>query len=467
MWEIFSGISRDQVLGKLASASIPGIKNVLQERLEVYGKVAKTGESRYVEAFSQITNKWHAVNVFSTARGFFALTISDITPAKESERLLKQSQEIAHLGSWELDLTKNKLIWSDEVYRIFGLEPQEFGASYDAFLDHVHPDDRAAVDAAYSGSIRNGSDSYEIEHRVIRKNASEIRWVHEKCFHIRDSGGNIIRSVGMVLDITERKLYEDVLRATNERLTHTAEDLARSNRDLEQFAYVASHDLQEPLRMVSSFSGLLRENYLGKLDEKADRYLSIAIEGAQRMEALVSDLLTYSRVAGQTKELPTLSVQEALGLALTNLQSAIHETGAKITQDSMPIIPADHVHLTQVFQNLVGNAIKFRRPEVVPKIHIGAVKVPGPQDVPFWRFSVSDNGIGIDHRYSQKVFLLFQRLHKAGKYPGTGVGLALCKKIVERHGGRIWFESELGKGSTFFFTIPSTPEVPRQDQILN
>jgi light-regulated signal transduction histidine kinase (bacteriophytochrome) len=246
---------------------------------------------------------------------------------------------------------------------------------------------------------------------------------------------------GVVLDVAARKAAEDQIRRA---LT----DLERSNKELEQFAYVASHDLQEPLRMVSSYTQLLAQRYEGQLDDKAKKYIDYAVDGAVRMQRLINDLLTYSRVGTRAKPLEPTDSHSVLGEALRNLQSAIEESRAMVTNDDLPTVRADASQLAQVFQNLIANAIKFRG-EFPPRIHVSA---RGRERE--WVFSVNDNGIGIDPQFKDRIFVIFQRLHTKQEYPGTGIGLALCKRIVERHGGRIWFESEPGKGSTFFLTIP-------------
>ncbi|MDD5773501.1 MAG: PAS domain S-box protein [bacterium] len=353
----------------------------------------------------------------------------------ESEKRLNRAQEISHLGGWELNLINNRLSWSDEVYRIFGFEPQEFTATYEAFLDAIHPDDRAAVDSAYSGSVREGSDKYEIEHRIVKRSTGEIRFVHEKCEHIRDASGKIIRSVGMVHDITERKKAED--------------NLKRANENLEQFAYVASHDLQEPLRTMSSFSQLLAHRYKARLDPDADDFIDFITDAANRMQKLIIDLLAYSRIGRVETQKTDVDCNSVLGKVVTILSSVIEGTGAVITHDTLPVSVCNESNFLQLFQNLISNAIKFRGKEA-PHIHISAKKNGNE-----WLFSVSDNGIGIDEKYKEKIFLIFQRLHGRDKYPGTGIGLSICKKIIETHGGRIWVESQVGKGSTFYFTIPA------------
>jgi light-regulated signal transduction histidine kinase (bacteriophytochrome) len=243
-------------------------------------------------------------------------------------------------------------------------------------------------------------------------------------------------------DITERKNAEEQIR-------RALLDLQRSNQDLEQFAYVASHDLQEPLRMVASYTELLAQRYEGQLDDKAQSYIRYAVDGASRMQRLINDLLTYSRVNTRGQAFQPTDSHAVLGEALQNLTAAIEESRAIITNDDLPTVHADGTQLLQLLQNLVGNAIKFRGGDF-PHVHLSARK-----DGREWIFAVRDNGIGIDEKHADRLFVIFQRLHGRQEYPGTGIGLAVCKRIVERHGGRIWFESEPGKGSTFYFTLPA------------
>ena len=234
-----------------------------------------------------------------------------------------------------------------------------------------------------------------------------------------------------------------------EALAAQASELERSNEELQQFAYVASHDLQEPLLMVASYTQLLKKRYQGKLDAKADQFIEYAADGASRMGALINDLLAYSRVDSQGKEFVETDSQTVVDRAVANLESVIQESGAVVTHGPLPAVKADPIQLGQLFQNLIGNAIKYRN-ERVPEVHVGAERANGQ-----WQFSVRDNGIGIDPQYAERIFVIFQRLHTNEEYPGTRIGLGISKKIVDRHGGRIWVESRLGEGSTFYFTIPA------------
>jgi len=239
-----------------------------------------------------------------------------------------------------------------------------------------------------------------------------------------------------------------VRKAAELRLLQAVEELNRSNEELGQFAYIASHDLQEPLRMVASYTQLLSRRYKGQLDTDADEFIAFAVDGASRMQRLIEDLLAYSRVGTKGQDLLDSSSEEALQQALLNLRGAIEESGAAVTHDPLPMVLADETQLIQLFQNLVGNAIKYQSPGV-PQVHISAARDSGKK----WVFSVRDNGLGIDPQYFDKIFGVFQRLHQRNEFAGTGIGLAICKKIVERHGGTISVESQPGKGSTFRFAL--------------
>lgn len=250
------------------------------------------------------------------------------------------------------------------------------------------------------------------------------------------------------LNVGGRRFYTAVLRDITDRV-QTEQELARSNAELEQFAYVASHDLQEPLRMVASFTQLLARRYGDKLDDEAAEFIEFAVDGVRRMQALINDLLAFSRVGTRGSPFEPVETSTVLDRVLTSLGPAIEESGAKVTSDPLPLVMGDPVQLDQVFQNLIANALKFRKPDLLPEVHVAARR--GNAE---WIFSVSDNGIGIAPEYAERVFILFQRLHSRTEYPGTGIGLAICKKIVERHGGLIWFDSTPGKGTTFSFSIP-------------
>ncbi len=269
-----------------------------------------------------------------------------------------------------------------------------------------------------------------------------VTWVSTTKMPLRDEDGRIIGTFGISRDITERNLVK-------QKLEQTVLELKRSNDDLQQFASVASHDLQEPLRMITSYLQLLDKRYKGKLDADADEFISFAVDGAKRMQGLISDLLAYSRVGTRGKPFESCDCESIITKAIRDLDRIIEENNAVVTHDPLPTIMADTTQLEQVFRNLISNAIKYRSKDQAPNIHISAEQKDNE-----WLFSVRDNGIGIEPEFSGRIFAIFQQLHGRDEYEGSGIGLAICKRVVERHGGRIWVESEPGEGSTFFFTFP-------------
>ncbi|KUG19808.1 MAG: PAS domain S-box protein [Methanomicrobiaceae archaeon] len=337
--------------------------------------------------------------------------------------------------------------------------------------------------AGYERVFRDGAvRDYELR---IRHRNGRITPVLYNATVFLDDSGEVAGVFAAARDITERKRAEEALmksyreldervkertaellvanqhlekeiaehKATADELSRKSQELERSNLELQQFAYVASHDLQEPLRAISGFTELLEKRYKGHIDERADKYIHFIVEGTKQMDQIIHDLLAYSRVQTSTHEFGLIDANKALDQALLNLHSAIQDKKAIITHDPLPEIFADGTQITQVFQNLIGNALKFQRPGIAPKVHISATRAEGR-----WIFSVADNGIGIEPRFADRIFLIFQRLHAKGEYEGTGIGLAICKRIIERHGGEITVQSVPGEGTTFFFSIPNNNE---------
>ena len=260
--------------------------------------------------------------------------------------------------------------------------------------------------------------------------------------------------LGLVTQLGELRASREEIADAHARLTEQAEELRRSNRDLEQFAYVASHDLQEPLRKVASFTQLLKKRYGGQLDERADQYIEFAGDGAMRMQRLIQDLLGFSRVGRVAGEVVDVDREAALDHALDQLSERLDESGATVTHDDLPVVRGEEALLVQLFQNLVGNAVKFRHPDRAPQVHLSARRVDEG-----WELECRDNGIGIDPQYAERVFVIFQRLHAKDLYEGTGIGLALCKKIVEFHGGRIWIPETAGEGTSICWLLPVHEDV--------
>ncbi len=368
----------------------------------------------------------------------------DITERKRAEETLRESERRLR----ELTESLPQLVWtcradgpwdylSPQWVAYTGIpEKEQLGFGW---LEQLHPEDRAPTIVRWNAAVGAGL-YFDIEFR-IRRSDGVYRWFKTRALPLRDREGRMVKWFGTSSDIEDQKRAEEQVR-------RSLADLERSNKELEQFAYVASHDLQEPLRMVSSYTQLLAQRYEGQIDDKAKKYIRYAVDGAIRMQSLINDLLAYSRVGTQGQPLEPTDSHSVLGEALRNLAATTEENRAIITNDDLPTVRADASQLVQVFQNLLANAIKFRGKDL-PRVHVSAQDQGGE-----WIFSVKDNGIGIEPQHAERVFVIFQRLHTREEYPGTGIGLAVCKRIVERHGGKIWFESEPGNGATFFFTVP-------------
>jgi PAS domain S-box-containing protein len=372
-------------------------------------------------------------------------TISDISARRHAEELLQESEKKYHglydslkIGIARTDMA-GKII---ECNRAF-LEMLGYGEEEIRLLTYqqITPSKWHAIEEEIVRKrVLKLGYSPEYEKEYIRKDGSIVP-VELRAWLIRDRTGGPVGMWAIVRDITE-------LRQAKEELSHTMTDMQQSNKALEQFAYVASHDLKEPLRGISTLAQILEKRYKGRLDEEGDKFLAKISAEAIRMQQQIQELLALSQVGTRRIPFVTVDCQALVEQALASLNRAIEKSGARMTHDPMPHVTGDHSQLLQVFQNLAGNALKFCG-EKSPEIHLGAKRRDDD-----WLFSVSDNGIGIEPKHFERIFVIFKRLHTREEYEGTGMGLSICQKIIERHGGRIWVESEPGKGSTFFFTIP-------------
>jgi PAS domain S-box-containing protein len=368
----------------------------------------------------------------------------DITERKGAEKLLRQSEEYFRAVTENasdiitiLDATGAIRYESFAIERVLGYKGEELIGR--DVLELVHPDDRAYAKNVLAQGLEKPGVPLSLKVRFLHKNGTwrVLEVIGKNILDNPAVGGIVVNS----RDITERELAEQDLK-------RTTDELARSNADLLQFAYAASHDLQAPLRVIEGFIKLLAQRYKNKLDAKADEFIEFSLDGIKRMRQLIKDLLEYSKVGTKDLSMKPTDFSFAVEKAIFNLKAVIEENKAVVTHDELPTVIADDLQISSLLQNLIGNAIKFHGIEA-PRVHISAEKKENE-----WVFSVKDNGIGIDPKEVERIFIVFQRLHSGEEYPGTGIGLAICKRVVERHGGRIWVESEPGKGSTFSFTIP-------------
>lgn len=367
-------------------------------------------------------------------------SVVDITERKRAEERLRITIEAAPSGMIMVNEQGNIVLVNTQVERLFGYSREELlGQSIEKLVPSKvrdkHPEHRASFfKNPQARSMGVGRDLFG-----LRKDGSEIP-VEIGLNPLQTEGERYV--LASIVDITERKKAEALLQ---EKIL----ELERSNEELQQFAYVCSHDLQEPLRVISNYTQLLAKRYMGKtLDEDAHEFIDFTLDATKRMHQLINDLLLYSRVETRGKGFVEVDVNEIVRIAESNLSLAIEESNATVSVDELPTVKGDNSQLVQLFQNLIGNALKFRS-EKQPAVHVSAVT-----DGDMWRFTVSDNGIGFDMKHAERIFVIFQRLHLREAYEGSGIGLAVCKKIVERHGGRLWVESQPGKGSSFHFTLP-------------
>lgn len=451
--EAILGKARHEVMGQ--NLWVPYKDAVDTDFYRMYHKAMETGETVTFEEFYPTLEKWFEVSAYPSEKGL-SVYFKDVTLRKivdiqirEANERFEKVAEATTDAIWDWDLSNDIYYRGKGFDRLFGLDVSLGTRSLDFLIDSFHPDDLPALKQSVEEALSDPSvDRWQHEYRIIHKTEG-VKTVIDKGVIIRDMNGKAIRMVGAITDITYRKLYEDELLKLNNSLQNHIRDLEIAYEELEQFTYIASHDLQEPLRMISSFMDQLKRRYGDRLDDKAHQYIFFAMDGAKRMKRIILDLLEYSRAGKFLDKRETVDVGEILADYQVLRRRIISEKLATITAEKLPVIMAYRTPMVQVFHSLLDNAIRYSRDGVLPEIEILAEDRGN-----HWLFTVRDNGIGIEEKFFSKIFVLFQRLHDRDAYEGTGIGLSIVKKHVESWGGTVWVESKVGEGSAFYFTIP-------------
>ncbi|MEO6546380.1 MAG: PAS domain S-box protein [Ferruginibacter sp.] len=406
-------------------------------------------DGTYIWVEGTITNMLHVPGVNA-----IVANIRDITESKKAEEKillinerLQLATRAANVGIWDLHIENNSLIWDENMYKLYGVNPADFSVAYDAWERGLHPDDLRRATNELQTTIREGK-KFDTEFRVVWPDKT-IHYIKADAIVYRDTAGLPVRLVGTNRDITQSKKAEEELIVLNRTLTVHADELKRSNEELEQFAFIASHDLQEPLRMISSFMDQLNRKYGDRLDDKAHQYIYFATDGAKRMKQIILDLLQYSRTNRPTEGKKEVDLNQLLSEFKQLRRKLVSEKSASIKYNDLPTLNTYKAAITQIFHGILDNALKYSIEGIAPIIEISAV-----ENEMEWQFSIRDNGIGISPEFYDKIFVIFQRLHNRNQYSGTGIGLSIAKRHVEFLGGRIWLESAPEEGSVFYFTIP-------------
>jgi|GEM_PF-1074262 len=451
--ESLIGIGREALVGKVLWDVVPGAAQL--DIFKGYLDLIEQNQVYQVEEFYPELNNWFELIAYPTGDAI-SVFFKNITDRKTFEETILQSNERFEIIAkatqdviWDFDIESSQLYVSDGFSERFGYTISDEIDSFEQFLEIVHQPDREAVQKEffdYVGGIKKDSN-WEIDYKLIKKDKS-LAFIQQKTFFIRDKQGKAIRALGAMVDITARKSYEESLKSLNYELEKRVKELASSNHELEQFAYVASHDLQEPLRMISSFLTLLQKKYGIALDQKANQYIDFSIDGARRMKQIILDLLDYSRAGKLLEKSESMDVNQLVKDYLKLRKKIIEEKGVILTVDNLPLVNCYRAPLTQIIHCLLDNAIKYSKRGIPPEILFSSWEKEEE-----WVFQIKDNGIGINEQYHEKIFIIFQRLHNRDEYEGTGIGLSIAKKHIESLGGTIWVESQPNIGSSFYFTI--------------
>ena len=450
--EKFYGLLLNEIVGKNLLAELSQVRN--NGLFDLYVSVVETGETvdrEFSYEHERDTIVWLHIVAVKLNDGL-AVTFRNITDRKRAEIALRDSEERFRAIFEQAAVGIAKTALCGQFMRVNPgfcqivryAESELLQKNWQAI---THPGDieadREYVRALLSGNIQ----TFSIEKRLVCKDEA-VRWANVTVSAMRDANGTPQYLICAIEDISQRKLVQELLQESLDTQTRYAQELTRSNAELEQFSYVASHDLQAPLSTIAGYAQLLEKRCYNQLDAQGNKFLRNIVNSCERMQALIDDLLEYSRVGRSEKPFDLIDCNLVFEDACANLQLAIRQDRASVTRGDLPRVRGDSFQLLQLFQNLIGNAIKYRSSEA-PMVHVGASRQGDS-----WVFSVQDNGIGIAEQYHPRIFQLFQRLHSQKQYSGTGIGLAICQRIVDRHGGRLWVESEPNRGSTFYFSIP-------------
>jgi PAS domain S-box-containing protein len=449
--EQLTGVKKEEIIGKNLWDFI---KIESEDFRAGYHKAFEEKKRVNFETFDEWTQTWLEATIYPTKEGL-SVIIRNVTDKKESEKQIQEFNErlsliskASHEAIWDWNIVTGEHYWGEGFNLLFDEEVAGIHHNNDRWEKSIHPEDKEQVINNLIELLNDPTkSSFESEYRFFKKNKG-LLYLLDKGTIIRDQTGKPTRMVGAIQDISRRKAYEESLKILNSELAKSNRELEISNKELEQFAYVASHDLQEPLRMISSFLTLIEKKYRETLDEKGRQYIRFAVDGAKRMREIILDLLEFSRVGNINESKKLVNLTELVEEAIKLNKKSIQERQAQIHLSPLPEVQCHPNSLIQVFHNLISNAIKYQAPGNRPEIYIDF-----SDKNEFWQLSIKDNGIGIGKEYLDKIFMIFQRLHQKEQYSGSGIGLSICKKIVEFHGGTIWAESDEDQGTTFFFTL--------------
>lgn len=446
------GKTKEEILGKNLWIEYDDV--IDSDFYRMYHKAAETGESQSFEEYYPTIEKWFDVTAYPSEAGL-SVYFKDITLRKETDIRIREANErfekvaeATNEAIWDWNIRENTLFWGTGFHTIFGYDVQKVSPTLDSWIRHIPDPWKQEVVGSFEAVMHDpGKSQWEMEYQFLKADNS-LAIVVDRAIIIRDRFGKAIRAVGALQDISYRKKMESELQLVNIELKEKIRELEMANEELEQFAFIASHDLQEPLRMISSFMDQLKRKYGPQLDAKAHQYIHFAADGARRMKRIILDLLEYSRAGRLEGEKEELDLEELITDYLYLRKKIYEEKSAVLYRDALPVIKAYRAPLIQTLHSLLDNAVKYSKPDLPPVIRLSVEEQPEE-----WVFSIKDNGIGIDKQYFEKIFVIFQRLHNRDQFDGTGIGLSIVKKNIESWGGRIWIESAPGKGSTFHFTI--------------